>query len=204
MEHLVALVVITLLLVVIPGPNVALIVANSLRHGPRHGLATVAGTTVGVGLQLALVVFGLGALLSLAADLLIWLKWLGVAYLTVLGIQALRQRDDEALSGIRADRRAAGQAFRNGLLIALVNPKTLVFNAAFLPQFVPAGADAVGTLPLVAVLFLTVLALGDSLWVLFAGALRPLLGRLGRLRHRLTGGLFLAAAAGLAFARAER
>ena len=67
MGSLTALVLATAILVLIPGPNVALIVANSLKYGFRMGLATVLGTTAGVGLQLVLVVFGLAAVIALAA-----------------------------------------------------------------------------------------------------------------------------------------
>ncbi len=205
MDHLIALALVTLLLVAIPGPNVALIVATALAHGIGQGLATVAGTTAGVGLQLAAVVLGLGTLLTLAAGLLVWLKWLGVAYLVWLGLRHWFAGDPETEApAAPGRRRAAGRAFRRGLLVALLNPKTLVFNAAFLPQFVPADADPATGLAFAAGLFLLVLTLGDALWVLFAGSLRPFVLRMSRLRQRLSGGLFLAAAAGLALARAER
>ena len=78
---LIALALATAVLVSIPGPNVALIIANSLRHGIGAGVVTVLGTTLGVALQLALVVIGMAAILEYAADVLTWIKWAGVVYL---------------------------------------------------------------------------------------------------------------------------
>lgn len=200
MENLIALAVATLALVMIPGPNVALIVANSLRRGTRFGLATVAGTTLGVGLQLLLVVFGLALLIEAVAGILNWIRWAGVAYLIWLGVRSWRDGVDD-LADIRAENDTAATAFRRGVLLAAINPKTLIFNAAFLPQFVAAQGDPATQLVLTATVFLAVLALGDAVWAVFAGMLRPAMLRFGRLRNRLSGGFFLAAGAGLAATR---
>ena len=91
MNSLLPLIIATTVLVMIPGPNVALIVANSLKSGFRMGVHTVLGTTVGVGLQLALVVLGLAAIVEVAAQALLWIKWAGVAYLVFLGIRTWRE-----------------------------------------------------------------------------------------------------------------
>lgn len=201
-DLMIALVAATAVLVAIPGPNVALIVANTLERGTRFGVVTVLGTTVGIALQLALVVLGLGALLYHAADLFAWLKWLGVLYLIYLGVQAWRQGDEE-LAGVAPSRQSPLVVFGQGLGMALLNPKTLLFSAAFLPQFIPSGADA-RTLALAATIHLCVMLLGDLGWVVLAGSARRSLRRLGRLRHRLTGGFFLLSALGLSLARVER
>ena len=87
MENILILVVATMVLVSIPGPNVALIVANSLQDGLRAGFVTVFGTTFGVAIQLALVVLGMAAVIEVAADLLQWIKWGGVLYLLWLGVK---------------------------------------------------------------------------------------------------------------------
>ncbi len=193
--QLTALAFATAVLVMIPGPNVALIVANSLRYGFRMGVATVVGTTAGVALQLALVVFGLAALISFAAEALTWIKWAGVAYLVWLGLRTWREPADDL-----SDIEAAPSMFWRGCLIALLNPKTLLFNAAFLPQFV--GQEAtIAQLGLVATLFLTVLFVGDVCWAAFADSARGLLSRCAGVRNRLTGAFLFAAGAGLALAK---
>ena len=197
MELLLALAAATVVLVLIPGPNVALIVANSLAFGLRQGLVTVAGTTLGVALQLVLVVAGLAAVLELASDAFAWLRWIGVAYLVWLGVRTYRLPAAD-LARVEARR----GLFLKSCLVAAVNPKTLLFNAAFLPQFVPAGGSAVDA-AIVGAVFLAILFVGDVLWAVFATAARPLLLRAGLTANRLAGGFLVLAGVGLAFARRE-
>ncbi len=195
MENILALGFATAVLVAIPGPNVALIVANSLQYGLRQGVTTVLGTTLGVALQLGLVVLGMATVLEFAADLLTWIKWAGVVYLVYLGIRAWREpASDLAAVG------AQPAVFWRGCMIAALNPKTLLFNAAFLPQFLSAGAG-VGEFLLIAGVFLAVLLVGDLLWAAFATSARRLLGRYGKFRNRLTGSFLVAAGVGLALSR---
>lgn len=197
-----ALIGATALLVAIPGPNVALIIANTIAFGLRFGAMTVLGTTIGVALQLAIVVLGLAALLEHAASAFMWLKWAGVAYLLYLGIMSWRQGLQQ-IHETRASRKPLRSLFWQGLILAMINPKTLLFGAAFLPQFV--GPDAgVASLGSAAAIYLGVLFLGDLLWAGSARSARPALLKLGRLRHRLTGCLFLVSGLGLALARLDR
>ena len=83
----------------------------------------------------------------------------------------------------------------------MVNPKTLLFNAAFLPQFVPSGGNATMRLAVVSGVYLTVLLLGDMLWALSAGTARQLLEKHAAARNKITGGFLVAAAIGLALSR---
>lgn len=197
-----ALVGATIILVLLPGPNLALFLANTISHGRRIGAVTVFGTSLGITIQLALVLVGLNALLSVAASAFVWLKWAGVVYLLYLGIQSWRQGNADPLSLDRQVHKPK-RAFLQGLGLSLLNPKTLLFNAAFLPQFVATDAGAIGFL-VPAILYLTVIVVGDLVWVALAGAAAPALHKLGPLRHRLTGGFFIASGMGLALARAER
>ncbi|MBT8101769.1 MAG: LysE family translocator [Gammaproteobacteria bacterium] len=196
MSPLLALVVATAVLVMIPGPNVALIVANSLKYGFRTGVVTVLGTTTGVALQLLLVVVGMAAVIELAAGMLTWIRWAGVAYLVWLGIRTWREpADDLALIT------AAPAMFWRGCILAAINPKTLLFNAAFIPQFVATGSASLVNVALVAAVFLTVVLLGDLLWAAFATSARRVLSRYSGWRNRLTGAFLTAAGIGLALAR---
>jgi threonine/homoserine/homoserine lactone efflux protein len=194
MDTFVALIVATSILVIIPGPNVALIVANSLQHGFRMGAMTALGTTVGVALQLAFVVGGMAALVELAAGALTWIRWAGVIYLVWLGIRTWRKppTDLEKIT-------AAPVMFLRGCMLAAVNPKTLLFNAAFIPQFV--GTGAASQFALVGAVFLGVLFLGDLGWALFASSARKLLTRYAHLRNKITGVFLTTAGIGLALAR---
>ncbi len=193
-----ALIAATAVLIVIPGPNVALIVANSLRYGYRYGLITVLGTTLGVGLQLAFVIGGFAVLLDLAASALIWIRWLGVAYLVFLGIRIWKEPAsdlDEVAPGM------GNLTFLRGVGLAVINPKTLLFNAAFLPQFVGQSLHITTELLVLSTIFLITLGIGDSLWVAFAGSARKWFRKIGRLRNRIAGGFLIGAGVGLALAR---
>jgi threonine/homoserine/homoserine lactone efflux protein len=194
MNDIAVLVLATTILVVIPGPNVALIVANSLRYGMRMGVMTVFGTTAGVAAQLALVVIGLATIVEIAADVLTWIKWAGVVYLVWLGIRTWR----EPVADLQVVE-AAPAMFWRGCMLAVLNPKTLLFNAAFVPQFVGAGSTT--QFALVATVFIGVLFVGDVLWAVFANSARQLLGFNARWRNRVTGAFLAAAGIGLALSR---
>lgn len=198
LDNALALVAATAVLVMIPGPNVALIVANSLQRGYRYGLITVVGTTLGIGLQLLFVIIGFALLIEMAATALSWIRWLGVAYLVFLGIGTWIGPVQD-LDSVQAS--SDNRAFLSGVGMALVNPKTLLFNAAFLPQFVDQSAHVTAQLAILSAVFLITVAIGDSLWVLFAGSSRSWLAKIGRVRNKLAGGFLIGAGIGLALAR---
>lgn len=195
MTNLLTLALATAVLVSVPGPNVALIVANSLRNGTHHGLITVFGTTLGAAVQLVLVVAGMTAIVEYAAAALTWIKWAGVLYLILLGIYTYRQPTTDLQS---VDARSV--VFWRGCMIAAINPKTLMFNAAFLPQFV--GIEATWfDVGLVGLVFLSVIFLGDVLWAVFASSARRLFHRASHWQNRVAGGILVAAGVGLALSR---
>jgi homoserine/homoserine lactone efflux protein len=193
-------VVAAIALILTPGPNVALIVANSVAHGPRLGLLTVAGASSAMVVQLTLTVLGAAALLAFLADWFAVLRWIGVAYLVWLGVRAWRAAPVE-LSQMGARPRSPRAIFLRGFAVSLSNPKTLLFFGAFLPQFVTPGADASAQLVTLAATFLALAIALDSLWALFAGRLVRAIGLDGRMRNRMTGGLLIGAGVGLALAR---
>ena len=190
----------TAVLILMPGPNVALIVANSVAHGMRYGLVTVAGTSSAMVVQLALTVIGMTTILAVMADWFEWLRWIGVAYLIYLGLQAWRAPAVD-LTRAPPQPRSSRAIFLRGFLVSMTNPKTLLFYGAFLPQFVSAEASLVPQLVLLSATFLCVAVLLDSAWALLASRFRAALAVNGKLRNRLTGSLLIGAGAGLAMAR---
>jgi len=190
----------TVVLILIPGPNVALIVANSVAHGARHGLVTVAGTSAAMVIQLSLTILGVSGFLALLAEWFEWLRWLGVAYLLYLGITAWMAPPTD-LMHVKAAKTSAAQMFLRGFVVSLTNPKTLLFYSAFLPQFVSPAHAATAQLLMLAATFLMIAVVLDSGWALLASRARRFLALNGRLRNRITGAFFVSAAAGLALAR---
>ncbi len=122
-----------------------------------------------------------------------------MAYLIWLGIRTWRTAPEGA-GAQQGPPKSARVVFLNGFLISLTNPKTLLFYAAFFPQFVTPDHPA-GQIWLLAATFLALAAVIASGWALLAGRLRPLLSRHGRARSRLTGAVLIAAGAGMAAAR---
>lgn len=194
-----AFVAATVLLIVIPGPNVAIIVANSAAHGLRYGLLTVAGTSTAMVFQLALTVAGLSGILALAAHAFEILRWAGVLYLIYLAIEAWRAPVRSL--DVDAQPKVGRRIFMRGFLVSLSNPKTLLFYAAFLPQFVPPGHDPTAALAVLASTFILIAVVLDSLWALLASQVRRGLANAGCGLSRLTAGILLIGAAALALAR---
>lgn len=192
----------TAILILIPGPNVSLIVANSIAYGTRYGLLTVAGTSSAIVLQLALTALGLTATLTVLADWFEWIRWMGVAYLLYLGIRQWIAAPVDLTRTPPQPRSFRAIALR-GFLISLTNPKTLLFYGAFFPQFLTADAPVGTQVATLSLTFLVVAAGLDSAWALLAGRLRGVLAIRGRLRNRLSGGLLIGAGIGLALAHRE-
>jgi homoserine/homoserine lactone efflux protein len=189
----------TAVLMLIPGPNVALIVANSVAYGTRYGLLTVAGTSSAMVVQLALTVLGMSALLGTLAQWFEWIRWIGVAYLLWLGIRQWRAEPVD-LTRTRPQYRSPREIFLRGILVSFTNPKTLLFYGAFFPQFISPGADLVPQIVLLSATFLVIGIALDGCWALLAGRVRNVLAVRGRLRNRVSGGLLIGAGVGLALA----
>ena len=187
----------TAVLMLIPGPNVALIVANSVSYGTRFGLLTVAGTSSAMVIQLALTALGMSALLGELAGVFEWVRWIGVAYLIWLGVQQILA-DPVDLTRTRPQPKSAREIYLRGFLVSLTNPKTLLFYGAFLPQFISPDHPAGPQIALLSITFVTVAMLLDGAWACAAGRARGLLGARGKLRNRLSGGLLIGAGVGLA------
>jgi homoserine/homoserine lactone efflux protein len=187
-------------LMLIPGPNMALIVSNSVAHGTRYGLLTVVGTSSAMVVQLALTALGMTELLGTLGSWFEWIRWLGVAYLLYLGLKLWRA-PPENLSGTDPARKAPRAIFMQAFLVSLTNPKTLLFYGAFFPQFIDPAANVGHQLALLTTTFLILAVLLDSTWALAAGRARLVLKARAKWRNRLSGGLLIGAGIGLAVAR---
>jgi homoserine/homoserine lactone efflux protein len=195
-----AFVAAVVVLMLIPGPNVALIVANSVAYGPRYGLLTVAGASSAMVLQLALTALGMTELLGALGVWFAYLRWLGVAYLLCLGVMQWRAAPVD-LTATRAEPKSIRAIYLRALLVSLTNPKTLFFYGAFFPQFVSASRPAGAQIAALSATFLILAVLIDSGWAFVAGRARGLLASRGKLRNRISGGVLIGAGAALALAR---
>jgi homoserine/homoserine lactone efflux protein len=190
------------ILILIPGPNVSLIVANSIAHGTRYGLLTVIGTSSAIIVQLALTALGLSATLGVLAGWFEWVRWIGVAYLLYLGIRQWTAAPVD-LTRTPPQPRSFRAIALHGFLISLTNPKTLLFYGAFFPQFLSRDAPIAPQVIVLSLTFFVIAAGLDSGWALLAGRVRGVLSIRGRLRNRLSGGFLIGAGVGLALAHRE-
>jgi len=181
------------ILAVTPGPGVFYIVTRSVMQGRRHGIASVLGVALGnlgnaVGASI-----GLAALFALSTLAFTIVKYAGAAYLIYLGIQALRAPLAQP-SEVRPAPAPLSRIFRDGFVVALLNPKTAIFFAAFLPQFMSAGATPIVQSIALGSLFVAIAAVTDTCYALAAGAVAPLLARARGVRslgRYLTGSAFI-------------
>ena len=189
-------------LMLMPGPNVALIIANSVAYGPKYGLLTVAGTSSAIVVQLAVTALGMTELLGTLGAWFEWLRWIGVVYLVWIGIAQWRAPVID-LTKTQPEPKSARAIYARALLVSLTNPKTLLFYGAFFPQFVTPGAQLGSQIAILSAAFLVVALCIDTAWALIASRARKILASRGRLRNRLSGGFLIGAGAALAFARAK-
>ena len=164
-ELFTAFVLITIVLIITPGPIVTLVISTGATQGSRAALTTVAGTTLGNALLLGGIGFGLDWVHAHADLLFDALRWTGAAYLVWLGVQAWRHAGEGGQSLMETGR----ARFVRGLLVALSNPKTIVFFTAFLPQFVDPGLPAGPQLTAMCVVSVLLAAASDSAWAVASG-----------------------------------
>jgi threonine/homoserine/homoserine lactone efflux protein len=198
-ELFTAFVLITLVLVVTPGPIVTLVISTGATRGVRAALTTVVGTTLGNALLLAAIAFGLSWVLTNALVLFEVLRWVGAAYLVWLGVQAWRHAG-RASAELPV---AARVHVLRGMLVALTNPKTIVFFTAFLPQFIDPSLPAGRQLAAMCIVSVLLAATTDSAWAIAAGLGRAWFMKPARARllGRLSGSVLIGGGIWLSLAR---
>jgi threonine/homoserine/homoserine lactone efflux protein len=197
-----AYVVACFVITIIPGPTVTLIVANSLSHGTRAGLLNVAGTQLGLGLMMLVLVVGLSSVIATMGYWFDWLRLFGAAYLVWIGWKLLRSQGGFAQPGTAPKPR--GGFFLQGLLVLMGNPKALLWFGAFIPQFVNPNGDYVWQVVLLGVTAMAAAAISDGGYAILAGRAGKLLSR-QRVRwvSRISGLCLIGGGAWLALARAR-
>ena len=178
-DRLAAFAAMSLVLIVIPGPSVLFVVGRALAHGRRTALLSVVGNTVGAYTLVTAVSLGLGPVVARSVLVFTALKLAGAAYLVLLGVKALRGRRAllESSTG-DASERGSLRTLGDGFAVGVANPKTMVFFAAVLPQFVNRGAgDVTGQLLLLGLVFTLIALVSDSAWGLAASRARSWFAR---------------------------
>ncbi|MBN3752930.1 LysE family translocator [Paraburkholderia sp. Tr-20389] len=188
------------ILVAIPGPTVLLVISYALGHGRRYALVTTAGVALGDLTSMTASMLGLGVILAASATLFTALKWVGAVYLIYLGIKLWRapvSADDAPPAGETRPSRIFAHAYA----VTALNPKSIVFFVAFVPQFID---TQVATWSQIAVFEATFVALGTlnalGYAVLASAARRAIRSPRVQRRVNCTGGTLLIGAGLLAAA----
>lgn len=177
-------------LAVTPGPGVIYIVTRSLSQGRSAGFASVGGIAVGNAVNAVVASLGLAAVLATSALLYAALKYLGAAYLFYLAFQMVRRNTAPVATATLQPTRP-GKVFRDGIIVAILNPKTALFYAALLPQFVDSPPQFTRQALMLGAIFVAIAAVSDSMYVLLA---RSIAARFGASARSLTAGRYAAAA----------
>ena len=158
-----------LALLLVPGPAVLYIVAQSIEHGRTAGLVSMLGIQVGGLVHVAAAALGLSALLVQSSVAFNVVKFAGAAYLVFLGLRKLFTRERFETTGERPPRRL-DRLFAQGIVVNILNPKTALFFFAFLPQFVSVEEGSVGLqIAVLGLLFILIAMVSDGLYALAAG-----------------------------------
>jgi threonine/homoserine/homoserine lactone efflux protein len=177
-DRLLAFAAMSFLLIVVPGPSVMFTVGRALALGRRAALSSVAGNAVGAYVLVVAVAFGVGALVESSVVAFTVLKLAGAAYLVHLGIKAWRQRGSLPVTIDGEAPRGGLHTLWEGFAVGVANPKTIVFFAAVLPQFVdPDLGHVVGQMMLLGLIFVGIALASDSVWGLGASVARDWFAR---------------------------
>jgi threonine/homoserine/homoserine lactone efflux protein len=195
-DHWLAFAAASAILVAIPGPTVLLVISYALGHGRKSALATVAGVALGDFTSMTTSMLGLGALLAASAMLFTGLKWIGAAYLVYLGVKLWRAPvapPVDAAAPPPAERPI--RIFLHTYAVTALNPKSIVFFVAFLPQFLEANAPVAPQMVIFEATFLVLATLNAAAYGLLAALARRQIRRpqVQRWVNRIGGSLMIGA-----------
>ena len=194
LDHWLAFAAASAVLLAIPGPTVLLVVSYALGQGRRSGLATVAGVALGDFTAMTASMLGLGVLLAASSTLFTGLRWVGAAYLIYLGIKLWRA----PVGGMGMEEAAETRGWRmflHAYAVTALNPKSIVFFVAFLPQFFLATAPIVPQMVLFEATFLVLATANAAGYALLASAARRAVRRpeIQRRVNRVGGSMLIGA-----------
>lgn len=160
-------------LLLIPGPTVLLVLSYAISQGKRVALATVAGVAFGDLLAMSASLAGLGALVLASSTLFTALKWVGAAYLIYLGVRLFRSASTASLGDVEnVAQTSAANVFGHATAVTALNPKSIVFFIAFVPQFIVVGNPLLPQFSILIATFVGLAAINALAYALLADKLR--------------------------------
>ncbi|MFH2219322.1 MAG: LysE family translocator [Pseudomonadota bacterium] len=175
LETYIAFTVAAMIVLVIPGPTIILVISQAVTHGRSAALPLAAGVTLGDFTAMTLSLLGLGAVMAASAALFSVLKWIGAGYLIYLGIKLWVSGSETPEVGSAIAETTNNSLFKSAFIVTALNPKSIAFFVAFLPQFVDPQGETMQQLVILGSTFLFLAFLNALLYALFAGHLREVI-----------------------------
>ena len=172
LEIWVAFILAATIVLIIPGPTILLVISQAISHGRKAAIPLVAGVTLGDFTAMTLSLLGLGAILAASSEFFSVLKWIGAVYLIYLGIKLWRSNPEKHEISFSATRTSNRSLFKSAFFVTALNPKSIAFFVAFLPQFISSRSETFPQFLLLGATFLFLAALNAALYAVFAGQLR--------------------------------
>lgn len=164
-------------LLLIPGPTVLLVLSYALSKGRSVAVASAAGVALGDLIAMTASLLGLGALVLASATLFTALKWVGAAYLIYLGIKLVRSAPTSGLQLPATDSITASRVFGHTAAVTALNPKSIAFFIAFVPQFIQPNTPLMPQFTILITTFVTLAALNAFAYALAADRLRRVIAQ---------------------------
>jgi homoserine/homoserine lactone efflux protein len=166
LEAYIAFCLAAIAIVIVPGPTVTVVIANSLKYGQRAGLLNVAGTQAGLVVWMVIAILGLASAITLMGVWFDVVRIAGAAYLIWLGIKLVRSKGELLAAAATPPK---GGFFLQGFMVILSNPKVLLVFGALIPQFISPNGDYLNQLILLGLTFMIIATVFDSLYAFAAG-----------------------------------
>ena len=161
------------LVVIVPGPTVSLIIANSLKSGTRAGILNVVGTQIGLIILILLLAMGFKVISPFLEDLIKFVRIVGAFYLMILGYLSFSSKElsDNSEKIKKFDKKFILQGF----IVILSNPKAFLFLGAFIPQFININQPIGSQIIYFGILFMVVGAIFDGMYAIVFGKFREII-----------------------------
>ncbi len=177
LEIFITYILATTLILIIPGPTIILVISQAVTHGRKSAVPLAAGVVLGDFTAMTLSLLGLGAIMSASAAIFTLFKWIGAIYLLYLGINLWRANPENAAIQPGIADAAQPSLFKSAFIVTALNPKSIAFFVAFLPQFISPTSPALGQTLMLGGSFLILAFVNALLYAVFAGQLREMIKR---------------------------
>lgn len=162
----------TAVILIIPGPTIILVISQAVTHGRKSVVPLATGVVLGDFTAMTLSLLGLGAIMTASAALFTLFKWIGAIYLVYLGIKLWRANPDSSSIQHQKGDASPRSLFKSSFIVTALNPKSIAFFVAFLPQFISPHSPAFSQILILGGTFLFLALVNAALYALFAGQLR--------------------------------